>query len=198
MFIQPPKSNFIHCACSDSNSSWEKFDESFSFSNKAQCVPRKNSTKFVDCGFNAQIISIHVGYVECSGGIPSGCAVPNKTWSSVSTLPAMFSSSLLFTWYSTAVEFGVQAQCWVSLYMSLLWQAGQWMSCCLNCVSSTLWTFNRQFCLNFKLVQQTQNNVAQGSDHPDDFLQGSIKFVLWSSSEHTVILIWCRLTIISL
>lgn len=76
VFIQPPKSNFIHCVCSDSCSSWDKFDEYFSFSNKAQCVPKKNSTKFVDWGFNAQIIGVHVGYIEYSGGRTCGHAEP--------------------------------------------------------------------------------------------------------------------------
>lgn len=52
----------------------------------------------------------------------------------------------------------------------------------LNCVSSTLRTFNRQFCSDFKLAQQTANYVAetmtpmqhQELEHPDGFLQGSL------------------------
>lgn len=169
--------------CSDSCSSWDKFDKSFSFCNKAHVVPRKNSAEFVHYGLHAQVISGHVRYeLEYIGGRSCGCAVPNKTWLLVSALPAMFPSSLQSTWYSTAVPFGVQVVCRVNLNITLLWQAGQWMIRGLDWVSSTLWTFNGQFCSDFKLAQQTANYVAetmtpmqhQELEHPDVSLQGSL------------------------
>ena len=193
VFIQPTKSHFIHPICSASCSSWNKFDKYFSFWNKAHVVPGEDAgVKLVHFDVCVQMIGAHVGnerrYVS---GRTCGCAVPNTPWLLVSILPAMFSSSLLeSTWSSPAVQLGCglcigwdRGSSWVNLNMSVLWQAGLRMIRCLNCVSSTLRhshqkaVFNRQFCSALKVVQQTENYVAERmteSEHPDVFLQGPL------------------------
>lgn len=74
--------------------------------------------------------------------------------------------------HNTAQQFSWDADCvhrgssLGNLNMSVLWQAGQWMIHCLNCVSNTLHdshqkaVCNRPFCSAFKLAQQRENYVA--------------------------------------
>ena len=149
--VYPPRkmSNFNHPICSPSCSSWAKFDKCFSFCNKAHVVLRRNRAALESNMVSTQSVCM-LGY-EIESTCGCGCfAVLNMARILVNTLPAVYSPSPWSTRCIPVVEFGLQPACWVNLSMSLLWQAGQWVIYCLNCLSSTPRTLNRQLCPDFK------------------------------------------------
>lgn len=138
MFKQPTNSHLIQPICFVSCTSWNTFVYIYSIShflNKGLISVRKRAEKVKCLYFDVcvQMIGAHIGSETCAHV-------------AVYLLPAMFSSALLeSTWSSAAVQLGCRLCIgWdrgsrqVNLNTSVLWQAGQRTIYYLSCVSSAL------------------------------------------------------------